>query len=147
MAHVYRLAADAVVLVHGVFALSVVLGLVLILVGWFRKWDWIRNIPIRLIHLGMISIVVLESWLGITCPLTTWEQQLRAAAGEASYQGDFIANLVHQTLFAYGDTAPWMFTASYTAFGFLVLATLLLAPPTYAPRPASTPCDTHANTA
>jgi hypothetical protein len=147
MPHFYRLAADAVVLVHGVFALSVVLGLVLILVGWIRKWDWIRNIWVRMIHLGMISIVVLESWLGITCPLTTWEQQLRAAAGEASYQGDFIANLVHQTLFAYGDTAPWMFTAAYTAFGILVLATLLLAPPSYAPRCESTPCDTQANTA
>jgi len=126
---IYRIAADAVVVVHGAYVLTIVLGLVLILVGRFRGWQWIRNFWFRTVHLAMIAIVVLESWLGITCPLTTWEQQLRVAAGEATYQGDFIANLVHRALFAYCNSAPWMFTACYTAFGAAVAAAFVLAPP------------------
>lgn len=138
MQMMYRIAADGVVVLHGAYVLTIVLGLILILVGRFRGWYWIRNFWFRAVHLVMIGIVVLESWLGITCPLTTWEHQLRVAAGEATYQGDFIANLVHQALFAHGNAAPWMFTACYTAFGSAVLATFLLAPPCLPSRPLTT---------
>ena len=139
----YLMAADAVVLLHGLYALTVVLGLILILVGWLRHWHWVRNFWLRIVHLGMILVVVCESWCGVTCPLTTWEHQLRAAAGESSYQGDFIAHLVHQTLFAYGDLAPWVFTVVYTLFGGAVLATLYLVPPILRPRARSIDCVDH----
>jgi hypothetical protein len=75
----------------------------------------------------MILIVVLEAWLGITCPFTTWEKELRRLAGQTTYQGDFLANFVHETLFF--DAPAWVFTVCYTSFGLLILATFLLAPP------------------
>ncbi|MDA1016222.1 MAG: DUF2784 domain-containing protein [Planctomycetota bacterium] len=123
----YRFAADAVVVLHSAYAMFIVLGLVAIYVGIIRKSNWVRNLKFRLVHLAMIVIVVAESWLGITCPLTVWEKRLRELSGDQSYQGDFIANLVHDLLFF--DAEPWVFTVIYSAFGLLVAATFVLAPP------------------
>ena len=123
----YRLLADAVVIFHAGYVLFVVAGLVLTLVGIVRHWQWVRNFWFRLIHLAMIGIVVAEAWCGIICPLTTWEKNLRKLAGQETYGGDFIANLVHDALFF--DLPVWGFTVIYTLFGLGVLATYILAPP------------------
>lgn len=123
----YRLAADAVVFLHMAYVLFVIAGFLLTLVGAVLRWRWIRNPWFRGIHLAMILIVVAEAWLGITCPLTTWEYQLRQLAGQEAYQGAFFANLVHELLFY--DAPPWVFTVLYTMFGLGVLATFLMAPP------------------
>lgn len=130
---VYRLLADIVVLLHALYVLTVVLGLGAILIGIWRGWRWVRNPLFRWTHLGMIGVVVLESWVGVRCPLTAWEQRLRELGGEASYQGDFIGNLVHELLFF--EAPSWVFTSLYTLFGALVAMTFLLAPP----RPKEAP--------
>jgi hypothetical protein len=123
----YRLAADAVVVLHMAYVLFVVAGLLLVLAGYLAKWEWVRNAWFRGIHLAMIGIVVFEAWWDITCPLTTWEMQLRGRAGQETYQGDFIANWVHELLF--WDLPTWAFTALYTGFGALVALTWVLVPP------------------
>lgn len=123
----YRFLADLVVVAHFAYVLFVVLGLMVTLVGWLAGWGWVRNRWFRGLHLAMILIVVFEAWLGITCPLTTWEQELRAAAGETAYQGDFIAGWAHEALFF--EAAPWVFTLCYSLFGGLVLLTLAVVPP------------------
>lgn len=127
MPFLYRILADAIVVFHAAYVLWVILGLLLTLLGMFRRWQWIRNPWFRWSHLAMILIVVVESWLGIVCPLTTWEQALRAKAGDETYRGDFLANFVHEALFI--EAPPWAFTVGYTIFGLLVLATFLWAPP------------------
>lgn len=123
----YRLAADATVIAHLAYVLFVIVGFLLTLVGCLFRWQWIRNPWFRGIHLAMILIVVAEAWLGITCPLTTWEHQLRELAGDKVYQGAFVAKLVHDWLFY--DLPPWMFTVIYSLFGGGVLLTFWLAPP------------------
>ena len=123
----YRIAADLVVTVHFAYVAFVLVGFVLILVGIIRRWRWIRNPWFRGIHLACILFVVAEAWLGITCPLTVWEKNLRRLAGETTYRGDFIANLIHELLFY--DAPPWVFTVAYSLFGLLALLTFLLAPP------------------
>lgn len=125
----YRILADLTVLIHFAYVGFVILGLLATLLGWLMKWDWVQNRWFRGPHLMMIAIVVGEAWAGITCPLTTWEKELRAAAGQESYQGDFIANWVHDAMFF--DADPWVFTLGYTLFGGLVLATLLFVPPNW----------------
>jgi hypothetical protein len=127
MALFYRILADVIVAVHFSYMAFVVFGQLAVLVGILARWEWIRNFKFRLIHLAAILIVVLESWLGITCPLTTWERQLRAASGEESYTGDFIARWLHDLLFF--EAEPWVFTLCYSVFGAVVLLTLVLAPP------------------
>ena len=124
---VFRIAADLVVILHLGYVLTVVLGLPAIYLGILFQARWVRNFWVRFGHLTMILIVVMESWAGITCPLTTWESQLRELAGQQTYQGAFIANCVHNWLFY--DAPPWAFTLCYTAFGLLVLLTFVIAPP------------------
>src|SRR4051812_3199320 len=95
----YRAVADAVVVFHFSYVAFVILGQLAILAGLVMGWRWIRNPTFRAVHLLAIGVVVLEAWFGVTCPLTTWEQQLREKAGDVSYTGDFIARCVHETLF------------------------------------------------
>lgn len=123
----YRLLADLVVIVHFAYVAFVLFGLLAILLGWVMKWEWVRNRAFRVLHLVMILVVVLEAWFGITCPLTTWENDLRSLAGQATHEGAFIADLVHDLMFY--EAEPWVFTICYTLFGAAVLGTLFLVPP------------------
>jgi len=132
MQFLYRILADAVVIAHAGYALFVVGGLALTLLGIARRWQWVRNFWFRFVHLAMIGVVVLEAWCEITCPLTTWEKNLRKLAGQESYQGDFIANWVHEALFF--DFPTSAFSVFYTLFGLAVLATFIFAPPRLAFR-------------
>ena len=44
----YLLAADGILLVHVLFVLFVLLGLLLIVAGYFYDWSWVRNPRFRL---------------------------------------------------------------------------------------------------
>ena len=122
----YRIAADMTVTLHLAYVAFVVLGLVAILAGYFRRWGWVRSRWFRGIHLAMILIVVVEAWAGGVCPLTRLEYALRKRAGQATYSGSFVANAVHDLLFF--ELPEWGFTIIYTAFGSLVLLTFWLVP-------------------
>lgn len=127
MSLIYRIAADIVVMLHVAYVLFVILGLLLTVVGALAGWRWVRNPWFRGIHLTMIGIVVFETWMGITCPLSVWEWQLREWAGDASYRGDFIANMLDRWLFY--DGPEWVFTTAYTVFGIAVVVSWLACPP------------------
>lgn len=116
----YRVAADAVLILHALFVVFVILGLVLVLIGGWRNWSWVRNFVFRVVHLLAIGIVVVISWLGALCPLTRWEMELRARAGDATYPGAFVAHWVEWLL--YYRAPDWVFAILYTAFGALVVA-------------------------
>jgi len=124
---VYRILAEIVLVVHVSYITFVVAGMVLIIVGILRRWEWSRNVWFRVVHLAMILIVVAEAWLGIVCPLTTWENTLRRLAGQEVDREGFIADLLHRAVFF--EFPPWMFTVAYTLFGLAVLATFVWAPP------------------
>ena len=128
----YRIAADVIVIVHFAYVLTVVLGLPITWIGILLRHQWARNFWWRCGHLTMILIVVAEAWAGITCPLTTWEYQLRELAQAKTYEGAFIANLVHDYMFY--DAPPWVFILTYSVFGSLVLGSFLVAPPNWPRR-------------
>lgn len=116
----YLLAADAMLVLHVLFVGFVIVGLVLVFVGGFRGWSWVRNRTFRIAHLVAIGIVVLQSWFGIICPLTTIEMALRARAGDATYTGSFIAHWLESLL--YYQAPAWVFAVCYTGFGAMVVA-------------------------
>ena len=116
----YRIAADAVLYLHALFVVFVIGGLLLVLIGKWCGWAWVHDIRFRVAHLGAITVVVLQAWLGAICPLTQWEMALRARAGDATYSGAFIAHWVEQML--YYRAPDWVFVVIYTAFGALVAA-------------------------
>lgn len=122
-----QLLADFILVIHALFIAFVILGFVLIVIGMFRHWSWIKNLWFRLGHLLAIVIVVAESWFGGICPLTEWESRLREAAGGVGYGDSFIQHWVQKIVFY--DFAPWVFTVAYTVFGMLVLLAWILAPP------------------
>ena len=113
------LAADALLLTHVLFVAFVVFGLALIFVGKLFNWTWVRNPWFRIVHLAAIGIVVLQSWLGIICPLTTWEMALRERAGGITYSGTFISHWLESLL--YYQAPAWVFTVVYTVFAAAVV--------------------------
>lgn len=123
----YRFLADLIVATHLVYVATVVVGLLLILVGAVRGWQWTRNFWFRAVHFLMIAIVVAESLGGITCPLTDWEYRLRVLGGEEGEPGSFVGRWVHAVMFF--EASEWVFTVCYCLFGLAVLATFILAPP------------------
>jgi hypothetical protein len=146
--------ADVVVFVHLAYVLFVIVCVPLILLGGWLKWSWVRNFWFRTIHFLMMGVVVVETVFGVTCPLTTWESQLRLAGGQydyqrdeagnmvttndgyvqlaktESYQQDFVGRCLQAVLFFDPTQVPqWVLNLCYYIFGGLVLMTLLLVRP------------------
>jgi len=115
----YSHTADVVLMTHVLFVAFVVVGLILVYVGSILSWQWVRNFWFRASHLVAIGVVVLQSWFGMICPLTTWEMHLRAKAGKSIYDGSFITHWLDQLL--YYQAPSWVFIACYTVFGGLVV--------------------------
>ncbi|HAW21898.1 DUF2784 domain-containing protein [Pseudomonas sp. NPDC047963] len=76
----YRLGADAVLLLHLAFIIFVLLGG--LLVAWKRGF--------LLLHLPAIAWGLFVELSGRPCPLTHWENLLRRLAGTAGYDAGFI---------------------------------------------------------
>ena len=122
------LLADIILVLHAAIVAFVVLGQLAIMVGWARRWPWVRWFWLRLVHLATIVFVVVQTWLGQLCPMTIWEQQLRAAAGQHMHSQSFIEFWLSRILFY--DLPWWVFVAAYTLFGALVVLTWWRLPPT-----------------
>ena len=120
------LLADLIVVLHLAIVAFVVAGEVLVLVGGPLRWAWVRNPSFRIAHLGVVVFVAVEGAFGVLCPLTTWEHDLRVAAGQPRHQGSFVGRLARDLL--YVDVPLDLLNACYVAFGVLVLATLFLVP-------------------
>jgi len=125
--------ADVVLVVHVAFVVFVVIGLVLIWVGRFRGWAFVRNLWFRVAHLAAIGAVAAESLSNFVCPLTTWEDRLRLlAGGEQRYDGSFIQHWLHRLIFF--DLDERVFTIAYVAFFLVVALSLWLIPPRWPRR-------------
>ena len=120
--------ADLVLLVHALFVGFVVLGFGAILVGLVRRQPWARSPLLRYAHLAAIAVVVVQSWFGVACPLTTLETALRVRAGQTGYDQSFIQDWLWRVLFY--EAESWVFTTVYTVFGAAVVLVWWFAPPT-----------------
>lgn len=123
----YQVLADAVLALHVGIVLFVIGGPVLVVAGNRRHWGWVNRLWFRLAHLAAIAVVVAESWLGVVCPLTTWEMLLRARAGASTYAGSFIEFWLQRLL--YYDAPGWVFTLGYSLFGLIVASLWWYFPP------------------
>jgi len=148
------LLANLVVALHLAYVAFVVVMVPVIVVGGILKWKWVRNFWFRLVHFLMIGVVVLEVGVGVACPLSLWERDLRIAGGELvgatdedgqpvtdergrlkvqnteSYDQDFVGRLLHDILFFDPDEVPqWVLNCCYVGFGVMVLIILILLPP------------------
>lgn len=85
----YKLAADAVVVLHLAFVVFVVAGGLLVF-----RWRWTA-----ILHLPAVTWAVLLEFYGWLCPLTPLELTLREAGGETGYQGGFIEHYLLPILY------------------------------------------------
>ena len=125
--------ADLLVVIHAAFVAFVVAGLVVIWLGRFRGWAFVRNFWFRLAHLAAIGVVVAETLSDFVCPLTTWENWLRLlAGGEQRYAGSFIQHWLHRLI--YFDLSERVFTIAYLVFFMAAVLSLWLIPPRWPRR-------------
>jgi hypothetical protein len=111
------LLADLILVIHLLFVLFIVGGLVATWLGAWRRWRWVRNFRFRTLHFIAILFVAAESVVGMACPLTLWEDWLRGS----TLQTGFIQRWISRIL--YYDLPPWMFTTAYVVFALIVAAT------------------------
>jgi hypothetical protein len=128
----WRLLADAVVVIHAAYVAFVVLGFAAILAGAALGARWVRNFWFRASHLAAIGLVLVEALLGVMCPLTLLEDNLRHRGGQAAYPGDFIAWWMHLLIFY--DWPAWAFVALYAGFTAAVGIVMFLIPPQWPRR-------------
>jgi hypothetical protein len=119
--------ADALLALHLGVVAFVVLGEVGILLGARRGWRWVRGRGWRLAHLLLMGFIAVQAALGRLCPLTLWEQGLRAQAGQATHGDSFIAHWLGRLL--YWELPWWVFVVTYAAFALLVSLTWRWVPP------------------
>jgi hypothetical protein len=123
----YSLLADLVVGVHVAYVAYILLGIVLILAGVWRRWGWVRNPWFRLTHLAAILIVILELIFATNCPLTVLEARLRLLAGQPVSEATFIGRLMHYLLFV--AVPGWVAPLIYIGCGLVIGAVFAIAPP------------------
>jgi uncharacterized protein DUF2784 len=109
--------ATAVVSLHVVFVLFVIFGGALVL----------RRPKVAYVHLPAVAWAIYVEWAGAICPLTPFENSLRAVAGLEAYSGDFVAAYVFPVLYPDGLTraAQLAIGAAVLAINAWIYATLL----------------------
>ena len=90
-------AADAVLVVHGLFIAWVVLGALAVRLRPRLAW----------LHLPCAAWGVVIQWSGGKCPLTPLEWQLRSLAGETPGHGGFIDHYLTAAIYPDGLTRDW----------------------------------------
>jgi hypothetical protein len=122
-----RAAATAIFWVHIAVIAFNVLGLVVIPLGAWRAWRFVRNFWLRAAHVGALGVVALQALLGQACFLTIWQSELLTRTGEpASYQ-PLIRRWVERIVF--WQAPIWAFAALYCAVLAYTLLLWRLVPP------------------
>lgn len=123
----WGLLADLIVGIHFLYVMFTVCGEFLILAGGILKWQWVRNRVFRILHLIAVLFVAAESLVGILCPLTQIEYNLRQRAGQQREESlSFVARLIRRVIFY--DFPELFFTLLYVGFGILVILTIIFIP-------------------
>jgi len=109
---IYRLGADALLVLHLGFVLFALFGGLL---AARRRW----LLPFHLLAMGWAIYVQLASR---SCPLTGWEQVLRIRAGDAGYSGSFIEHYLLPLIYPHWLTLPlqYVLAAVVVAINLLV---------------------------
>lgn len=120
------LLADIILVAHFAIALFITWSLPVIWLGRLLGWRFVHNPWFRYTHLVLMGVVLLETLVGMLCPLTTWEAALREAAGAPYHHHSFIGYWVNKLLFH--DFSQTAYTVAYGLFFLAVIGTLFLVP-------------------
>ena len=114
--------AGIVLAIHLLVIAFNIFGLVVIPLGAWRGWRFVRTPSWRLAHLASMAVVALQAALGRACFLSLLQDRL---AGRSD-QGPLIMRLINQLVF--WPLPAWVFTALYLALFAYVAALAALVP-------------------
>ena len=124
----YRFLADIAVLIHFLFILFLLGGLVLILLGLWRRWSIARSLRFRLLHLCGFLLVVGIEIAGYLCPLTYLENWLRQKQDPMTvYFGSFVAHYLEELI--YLEVPLELIVLPTMLFALFTLVLFFIAPP------------------
>lgn len=126
-ARLYSLLAQLVLAVHVGIILFNVAGLVLIPLGGWRGWGFVRIWWWRALHLAILALVAVQALLARACFLTLWQSALQERAGETASSVPLIERWVHDLLF--WPLPLWFFAMLYVAVWLYTLLLWRLVPP------------------
>ena len=99
--------SEIVLLFHFFIFLFIIFSFFLIPIGYYQKWEWVKNKYCRLIHLVLMGIIFIETILGFMCPLTILENFLR----NDIEINNKITQIIHQIM--YWDLPTYQFIILY----------------------------------
>jgi len=117
------MAALSLLVLHLAIIAFNVAGCVLVPVGAWRGWRWVRAFWWRLAHLARLAVVALQAVFGRACFLTIWQADMSGTAATPPLIAGWIDRLVYWPL------PLWVFAAAYVLVFAYVLALWLLLPP------------------
>lgn len=123
----YKLLADLIVALHLLWILFMLAGFILAAGGFFKKelFDWWR---FRTLHFFGIAFAGTLALLGKYCPLTIWENLLRAKYDPSlTYPGSFM--IYYFERFIYPDVNPLVIRIPTTFVALFSVLVFFLRPP------------------
>ena len=116
-------AALLILLLHFAIIAFNVAGCVLIPIGAWRGWRWVREFWWRLAHVASLAVVVLQALLGRACFLTTWEGDLAGASHAQPLVAGWVERLIYLPL------PLWVFAVAYVVVFAYVIALWVIVRP------------------
>lgn len=110
------MAALAILLVHLAIIAFNVVGCLVIPIGAWRRWRFVREFWWRLAHLLTLAVVAGQALAGRACFLTRWQGELAGATHVQPLIARWIDRLVYWPL------PLWVFAVAYVAVFVYVLA-------------------------
>ncbi|HEX6841010.1 MAG TPA: DUF2784 domain-containing protein [Stellaceae bacterium] len=126
-AHVYAMLARLVLAAHVAIIMFNVVGLVVIPLGAWRGWSFVRILWWRALHLAILALVAVQALLARACFLTLWQSALQERAGETASSAPLIVRWVHDLLF--WPLPLWFFAVLYVVVWLYALLLWRLVPP------------------
>jgi len=122
--------ADAVLLLHlGVIVFNI-FGIIVIPLGAWRRWRFVRVFWWRALHVGILAVVALQALLNRLCFLSNWHADLVQLAGGRTSNAPAVAAFVSRLIF--WPLPPLAFVVLYVAVCLYTLALWRLVPPRFA---------------
>ena len=116
-------AAAAVLAAHLVVIAFNVFGIVVIPLGGWLGWEFVRIRWWRALHVASLAVVALQATLGRACFLTLWQGDLSGVETETPLIMGWVNSVIYWPL------PMWVFPALYVAVFAYVLALWRYVPP------------------
>ena len=114
------LMADIVLFFHFCIVIFITFGFVLIPIGYNLDWLWIKNKKLRLLHLGMMIFITFETLLGMACPLTILENNLRDINENQLFVSKWMSEII------YWDFPSKFFIVSFSLQSVIIMSIYII---------------------